>query len=89
MQLAKVRGSVTATVKHAVYDKEKLLLLQALDANQRPKGKAFVAIDRIQAGAGDIVLYLDEGNSARMVLENSAAPARAVAIAIVDRIDLE
>ncbi len=87
MQLAVVRGSVTSTIKHSVYNGEKLVLLQAVEPDLKPRGSAFVAIDRAQAGAGDTVLYIDEGNSARMVLETEGAPARAVVVGIVDQVD--
>ena len=43
-------------------------------------------IDTVQAGVGDIVLVMDEGNSARTVLENTTAPIRSIIVGIVDEI---
>ena len=88
MQIGLIKGSVTATVKHSVFQGEKLLVVQPLHPSLKPKGKSLVAIDRVQAGRGDTVLYVDEGNSARTVLENDKAPVRSVIIGIVDKVDL-
>ena len=66
MQLALVKGSVQATIKHSVFDGEKLLLIQPVSPEGKPKGGPLIALDRVQAGAGDLVLYVDEGEVARL-----------------------
>ena len=57
-----------------------------------PKGEAtgqyWIAVDDVQAGVGDTVLVIDEGNSARQVVGMDPAPIRAVVVGIVDEIDI-
>lgn len=89
MKLARVTGNVVATMKHPIYAGERLLLLHTVDERGGRQGSAFVAIDRVQAGPGDLVLYVEEGNSARTVLKNAAAPVRSVIVAIVDAVERE
>jgi ethanolamine utilization protein EutN len=40
----------------------------------------------VDAGAGETVLILDEGNSARQVLDAPDAPVRAVVVGVVDEL---
>jgi microcompartment protein CcmK/EutM len=48
-----------------------------------------VAIDSVDAGPGQTVLVIDEGNSARQVVNDPQAPIRSVIIGIVDEITLD
>lgn len=89
MILARVIGDVTATVKHPILDGEKLLLLRAMRPDGTGAGAPLIALDRAQAGAGDTVLVLDEGNSARMILGVPRAPMRTVVVGVVDSVDAE
>lgn len=88
MILGIVKGSAQATVKHAILEGEKLLLVQPVDNAGRDNGPLIVALDRVQAGLGDRVLVADEGNSARVILDNPTAPMRTVILALVDQVDL-
>ena len=47
------------------------------------------AVAAIDAGVGDRVLVLDEGNGARQILGDSQAPIRSVVVGIVDSVDLD
>ena len=87
MTLAKVTGTVVATIKNADLKGYKLLVLQPVDPEGKPKGKSMVGLDTVQAGEGDTVLIIDEGNSSRMILGNSMAAVRTVVVGIVDRIE--
>jgi ethanolamine utilization protein EutN len=40
----------------------------------------------VQAGVGDTVLILDEGNSSRMIVGDSMAPIRTMIVGIVDQV---
>jgi microcompartment protein CcmK/EutM len=88
MILGIVRGSITSTINHAFYDGRKLLIVDALsldgDADFKPSGKYLIAVDAVQAGIGDRVLVLDEGNGARQVLDDASGPVRSVIVGIVD-----
>jgi len=87
MTLAKVKGTVVATMKCGDLEGHKLLVLQPVDPQGNPKGKTVVGLDTVQAGEGDTVLIIDEGNSSRMILGNSMAAVRTVVVGIVDRIE--
>lgn len=87
MILGKVIGNVVATVKHPVLAGHKLLIVQPEGADGKKAGKSIVAVDTVQAGMGDAVLVIDEGNSARSILENPSAPVRTVIAAIIDTVD--
>ena len=41
-----------------------------------PDGTTVIAVDTVGAGEGEVVLLLDEGNSARQILGLSPAPVR-------------
>ena len=87
MTLCTVVGTVVNTARHQVLDGRKLLICAPVDpvSGGRRSGR-IVAIDTVQAGVGDVVLVADEGNAARLVLDDRAAAARTVIVAIVDRV---
>ena len=89
MILGTVIGNVVATVKHEAYRARKVLIVQTEDPAGRPEGDSLLAIDLVQAGKGDRVLVLEEGSSARLLLGNDVAPARAVIVGVVDHVDIE
>jgi microcompartment protein CcmK/EutM len=87
MTLCRVKGTVVATLKHPAYRGLKLLAVQPVDGQGQAQGRSFVAVDRAQAGAGDLVLVNSEGNGARQLLGQPGAPIRSVIVGIVDRVD--
>ncbi len=89
MKLARVIGSVVSTIKHEAYHASKLLLVQPLDLSMRAEGSAMVAIDTVGAGAGEMVLMVDEGRAARDILPFKRVPVRTLIVGIVDRVDLD
>ena len=88
MKMGLITGSVNATIKHPVYAGHRLLLMKPTDPRGRPLGSAIIGLDTVQAGPGDRVLYMDEGNSARIILGDKTAPVRVVIMAIIDRVDI-
>lgn len=89
MITARVTGTVVATIKHHFYAGRRLLLLDALDADGRETGNTLVAVDAISAAVGQTVLVVDEGNSARQVVQDFAAPVRSIIVGVVDQVDRE
>lgn len=87
MTLGRVMGTVVATAKHPVLAAHKLLMVRPLDGKGLPRGSSLVALDMVQAGVGDTVLVLDEGNSARTIMADTTAPVRTVIVGIVDSVD--
>jgi ethanolamine utilization protein EutN len=86
MILGRIVGTVVATRELDVYRPYKILVVQPLKPDLTPKGATLLAIDTVQAGAGDTVLVVDEGNSARTIIGDKMAPIRSVVAAIVDEI---
>ncbi|MFZ1397034.1 MAG: EutN/CcmL family microcompartment protein [Candidatus Promineifilaceae bacterium] len=84
MYIGKVSGTVVATIKHAAFNGRKLLIVDKLGEDGQPAGGYDICVDTVQAGVGDTVLVLDEGNGARQVLNLKTAPIRAVIVGIVD-----
>jgi microcompartment protein CcmK/EutM len=89
MTLCRVVGNVVNTVKHPVLSGHKLMVCKPIDpVTGAARGGRMVALDTVQAGIGDCVLVIDEGNAARRILDDSRAPVRTVIAAIVDSVDL-
>ena len=87
MKIGRVSGTVVSTINAPVYDHRRLLLCDLLDERgERSVGDYLIAIDSVGAGAGETVLILDEGNSARQVVAMEDAPIRAVVVGIVDAV---
>ena len=86
MILGRVCGSIYSTINHTFYDNRRLLLVDHLDIEGRPTGKYLIAVDSVGAGAGETVLVIDEGNSARQVARDNSAPLRSIIVGIVDEV---
>lgn len=90
MFIARVVGVTWATVKHKGLDGLKLLLVRQIDSiSGKFFGKTMMAVDsRFGAGVGDTVLIVDEGSSARSILNNPDAPIRTIVAGIVDEVNV-
>ncbi|MBA7625402.1 Carbon dioxide concentrating mechanism protein CcmL [subsurface metagenome] len=86
MILGKIIGNVVSTIKLPVYQGYKILVVQPVNDKQKPHGKSILALDTVQAGVGDTVLVINEGNSSRLIMNNSTAPVRTMIVGIVDAI---
>lgn len=87
MILAKVIGNVVSTIIAKGYESKKILVVQPIDPSGNPKGSSFLAIDAVQAGVGDTVLIMEEGGSARSIInEPDSMTVKAVIAGIVDHI---
>lgn len=87
MMLARVVGDVVATTKHAYLSGQKLLLIQPITPSGDAVDRVQIAVDCAQAGLGDRVLVLDEGNGAAQVLKRPRGPTRTVIVGIVDAVE--
>jgi ethanolamine utilization protein EutN len=88
MQLGRVIGTLVSTQKNAKLDGAKLLIVQPLGLDERPRGTAVLAIDSVGAGVGERVLVVIEGRAAGEALRRKLAPVDAAIIGIVDQVDL-
>jgi ethanolamine utilization protein EutN len=84
MILGKVCGSIHSTINHPFYENKRILVVDRLDLNQKPTGKYLIAIDSVDSGMGETVLMIDEGNSARQIVDDPNAPLRSIIIGVVD-----
>jgi ethanolamine utilization protein EutN len=89
VKLGRVAGTVVSTIEAPVLEGRRLLLCDLLDASGRPDGGYLICVDTVGAGAGEAVLIVDEGNSARQVLGLAAGPVRALVVGIVDRLEVD
>ena len=72
MKICRVKGSVVATAHHPAFDGRKLLVVQPLDESGAEKGDSYLAVDTVQAGAGDIDHALQcfrDGRPAKMMAQ--------------------
>ena len=88
MKIGRVAGTVVATICSPVFEGRRLLMVDLLDLEGDETGKDVIAVDSVGAGAGEMVLILDEGNGARQVLQAPDAPVRAVVVGIIDEIEM-
>jgi ethanolamine utilization protein EutN len=88
MQVGRVIGTLVATQKNAKLEGAKLLLVQPLGLDDRPRGTALLAIDSVGAGVGERVLVVIEGRAAGEALGRTLAPVDAAIVGIVDRMDV-
>ena len=86
MKLCKVTGNVVATIKHEAYRGHKLMIVQPIDEAGSDAGTTFLAVDLVQAGPGDTVLVLQEGNGVRQILKADKLPIRSVIVGVVDAV---
>lgn len=89
MRLCRVLGNVVSTVKHPVYHRQTLLVVQPIDETGADIGTSFLAIDRVQAGPGDRVLVMSEGNGVRQIMQmGQQVPIRSLVVGVVDEVDV-
>lgn len=90
MRMCRVIGNVVATVKHPVYHGQKLMVVQRIDEHGNDIGESFLAVDRVQAGPGDRVLVMSEGNGVRQLMKmGQQVPIRSVIVGVVDAVDVQ
>ncbi len=88
MRCCRVVGPMWSTVKHPAYANKAMFVVQPIDELGRDVGASFVAVDTAQAGVGDTVIVLTEGNGVRQILgQGDIVPIRSVIVGIVDSVD--
>ena len=88
MLIARVIGEVVATQKHSSHEGQKLLVVQPLELDGTNRGDAVVAVDAVDAGAGDRVLLILEGFSAMTSVGRPESPIDMAVIGILDSVTL-
>lgn len=87
MELARIVGSVVASVKEPRLIGTKLLLAEPVgtDGKARPDATPYVAVDLVGAGEGEMVIVV-RGSPAARALEIDRSPVDAAVVGIVDAV---
>ena len=88
MQLAKVIGTVVATIKPKALTGLKILMIQPLTHELKNSGGPIAAIDTVQAGFGDLVYWVS-AREATLALPESFVAVDAAITGIVDTVNIE
>lgn len=88
MRIARVIGSAVSTIKADSLRGSKLLVLREATVDDRLGGDAFVAVDAVGAGYGELVLVAT-GSAARQFDVTQGVPADAVIMAILDSLEVD
>jgi len=83
MQLARVIGTVVATVKNDSLKGRTLLIIQSLNKNLDAQGKPMVAVDSVGAGVGELVFWC-RGKEASFPFKRDDTPTDCTIVGIVD-----
>ena len=84
MTLCKVIGTLVATQKNEHLRTYKHLIVQPINLEGELIGRDLIALDSADAGIGDTVLVIQEGQGAAQVLKNKKVPVHSVIVAVVD-----
>jgi ethanolamine utilization protein EutN len=85
MQIGRVVGHATATVKHATLKGWRLLIVQMLLADGREDGEPLLAIDHLGAGVGSLVIATNDGAAVRELVGAKNTPIRWLVMGIQDQ----
>ena len=83
MQLARVIGTVVATIKNDSLEGRKLLIIQSLNKNLDVQGKPMVAVDAVGVGIGELVFWC-RGKEASFPFKREDTPTDCTIVGIVD-----
>jgi microcompartment protein CcmK/EutM len=89
MKLGRVIGTVVTPVQHGAYEGRRLLAVRPINPDgSQADDRMHVAVDRAQAGLGDVVLLLAEGSSVREIVDDLSAPIRCAVVGVIDEIEM-
>ena len=90
MFLSKVKGSIISSHKNDHLSGHKLLLTHAINLSGELIGDPdLISLDLIDAGIGDTVLVVNEGDAVQQILGHCDAPVNSMIIAIVDDLEIQ
>jgi ethanolamine utilization protein EutN len=84
VQIGRIVGHATATVKHASLKGWRLLLVQPLLTDGGADGEPLLAIDRLGAGNGARVLLTNDGAAVREEVGAKDSPIRWMVLGLCD-----
>jgi len=86
MNLGKVTGKVWATRKDDSLEGQRLLFVQPKSFSGQEIGGRIVALDTVDAGVGDTVMYVSS-TEATVPFKPQPTPTDATIVGVVDRVD--
>lgn len=84
MQLGRVIGHATSTIKHRSLDGWRLVIVQPVNVAREPEADPVIAVDRLGSGVGNLVVLNTDGKAAREVVGDDKTPVRFWVGGIVD-----
>lgn len=88
MRIARVVGTTISTIKDPKVRGRKLLILRQTNETGEMIGKAYVAVDLVDAGVDDLVLT-GHGSAARQTYLTKECPVDAVVMAVIDHLEVD
>ena len=85
MQLGRVIGQATSTVKHPSMRGWRLLVVQPLQADGSEDGDPVLSIDDLGASRGTLVILTSDGLSVREMLDSNNTPVRWAVLGLKDQ----
>jgi ethanolamine utilization protein EutN len=85
MQIGRVMGHATSTVKHATLKGWRLLIVQMLLADGKEDGEPLLAIDYLCAGVGSLVIATNDGAAVRELVGAKNTPLRWLVLGLQDQ----
>jgi len=90
MFLAKIKGNLVSSQKNYNLVKHKLLITHQIDIEGRlVSNKDIISLDLIDAGIGDTVIVVQEGDAVQQILGNKTTPVNTMIVAIIDNIEIK
>ncbi len=83
MQIARVIGTVVATVKNEALHGRKFMIVQTLNADLKPSGSPMIALDAVGAGVGELVFWC-RGKEASFPFKRDETPTDCTIVGIID-----
>lgn len=84
MNLARVLGHATATVKHPSMEGWRLLVVQPLDIAGKADAEPLLAIDNMGGRRGDDVILTSDGKAVSELIGRTDSPVRWAVMGIAD-----
>lgn len=87
MELARVIGTLVATVRCDGLEGVRFLLIQPVDKKLRPRGEALVAADGVHMAGPDELVYFVASREAALALPEPFVPVDHAIVGIVDAVE--
>ena len=84
MQLGRVIGHATSTIKHRSLNGWRLVVVQPVNVARGPEADPIVVVDRLGSAPGHLVVLNSDGKAARDVVGDDKTPVRFWVSGIVD-----